>query len=1143
MTDFTSEQKQAIEYRGSKSAAVSASAGSGKTMVLVEHIAHRISDRENPVYADRLAAVTFTEKAAAELRQRLEVRISELLSSNPEDDFLREQLVRLGSAKISTISSFCLSLIRDNIRLLPLEEGFTVCDDIKRRSLSDKALKKLGIYIYKKLSEKEQEEIARRLGGEKHIFDAVLEMNGFLSNIPSGEQWVQEQIEIYSDPEEYNKKYVKPLTDKAEELLSRLEVLRKKTKDIFEGDAAQNEKNAEKLKDFFYALDGKASGALTAICSGDYSAAEKAIGEDIGRSPSIKSNSELYELADIREELKETLTECQRYAGVLKNSGQDREECLRSFELLWKLTRVYAEEYSALKRKEGVADFSDLEHYALEAVRQGGSKGVFDCIIVDEFQDSNDIQYEIFKQLSDNENNLYFVGDAKQCIYSFRSANPEIFASLPSKESYRALSLNRNFRSVESVIATVNKMFGGGDDTYIPKSFSGSPWEDMTANRKVDAAEADKSELVIINTMKGSEQSGIEREALFIAEKMRRMIAGGFIIHDKNGDRPCGYGDFAILTRTNTVGAAIRRVLEEQGIPCSAVGDKAFTSLLETELALALLSAVLRPSDDTAVTAAMMSPVYCFTAEETARVRLMGGNTSKDRKKRSLYSCLSAAANSDADPVLKEKAERFLSDMKLFRKTAANSLSHELMGEMYSVTKLPEIMSVGKKGRERTENLRLLLHYARSISRPGDFLAVMKHIERNKLEMPQAQVKEQEDKSVKLMTVHSSKGLQFPIVFVCGTNAPPNKSDSSRSFIFDRDKGAGVSVCDFGRSVKGDTASHLVLSEYRTEKVLGEELRLLYVAMTRAEEKLIVTGSNTVTEKTVADMDDGNWRTVGGEDSYLKFITSRLTIRPSAFHCSLIRSDEDISSETLEQIEQRESERGSELDVDLLRERLDFKYPYEKAVTTPAKLTATALGINTEGIESAAEESTVSTAFYMGLPVFMKKNRPLTPKERGDIYHKVMQFLDFNAESAEEELERLAGSGIITAEEKAVVKAAEIQSFLDSSVARRAAGAEEIFREFPVFTTVNLAGYENPDPKDLSFVQGIADMFFVEDGEIVLVDYKTNRNTSAEKLKEEYEGQLKIYRKALEEMMGVKVKGCMLFGFSLGKEIWVEDRG
>ena len=1137
MEGFTTEQEKAIKYRGSRSAAVAASAGSGKTTVLVEHIAYLISDRENPVYADRLAAVTFTEKAAAELRGRLEARIAKLLAENPEDDFLREQLVRLGSARISTISSFCLSLIRDNIRLLPLEEGFTVCDDIKRQSLSDKALKKLGKYIYKKLSEEEQEEIARRLGGEKHIFDAVLDMNDFLSNIPSGEEWVSGQIDIYNDPKRYNEAYVVPVKDSAAELLQRLEVLEDKTRDII-GVALQNgEKNAEKLKDYFFALEEKAHRMLSSVCAGDYAEAERAAMEDIGRSPAIKSDSELYELTGIRDELKELIAKCRKYAGVLINSEADREKCLKSFELLWKLTKIYIEEYSALKRKEGVADFSDLERYALEAVRLGGSRGIFDYIIVDEFQDSNDIQYEIFRLLSDNEKNLYFVGDAKQCIYSFRSANPKIFASLPKekKESYEDLSLNRNFRSVESVISTVNKIFGGRDSTYIPKSFSGSKWEDMTANREIDTEE-DRSELVIINTLRGSEQSGIEREALFAAVKMRRMIDSGFIVHDKNGDRPCGYGDFAVLTRTNTAGAAIRRVLEEHGIPCSAVGDKAFTSLLETELALAILSAVLRPSDDTAVTAAMMSPVYCFTAEETARVRLLQG----DKRKRSLYGCLSDVENSNSDVALKEKAKRFLEDMKLFRKIAANSLSHELLSEIFSVTKLPEIMSTGRKGRERTENLRLLLHYARSFARPADFLAVMKHIERNKLEMPQAQVKEQESSSVKLMTIHSSKGLQFPVVFLCGANVSRNKSDSSKSFIFDREKGVGAAVCDFDSSVRGDTASHLVLAESCTDKVLGEELRLLYVAMTRAEEKLIVTANNIVTDKNSAAVDDGNWVTIGSPDSYLKFITSRLTICPTAFKCSLVRSDEEISSEVLEQIEQRGSEEDLGIDIDLLKRRLDYKYPYEKAVTTPAKLTATALGINTEGTDADTEETTVSTAFYMGLPVFMKKNRPLTPKERGDIYHKVMQFLDFNAVNAEEELKRLAEAGMITEEEKAAVKATEIQSFLDSSIAKRAAASKEVFREFPVFTTVNLTGYEDPEQGDLSFVQGIADMFFVEDGEIVLVDYKTNRNTSAEKLRDEYEGQLKIYRKALEEMMGVRVKGCVLFGFSLGKEVWVE---
>lgn len=1141
MNNFTAEQRQAIEYRGGRSAAVAASAGSGKTAVLVEHIAYLISDRENPVYADRLAAVTFTEKAAAELRQRLEVRISGLLSENPEDGFLREQLVRLSSAKISTISSFCLSLIRDNIRLLPLEESFTVCDEIKQRSLSDKALKKLRDYIYRGLSESDRREAARRLGGEKNIFEAVLEMHGFLANIPSGKDWIGEQLEIYRSPELYGEKYVKAVTDKAGQLLKQLDFLRERVDGIIGAEAdAYEDKSVPKLREYFKELEDAARRTLTALCGGDYSAAENVLKEKLSRSPSIKSDSELYELADVRDEIKNTLTLCGRYAGVLKNSGSDRTECLRAFELLWELERIYEKEYSALKRKEGVADFSDLEHYALEAVRQGGGRGVFDCIIVDEFQDSNDIQYEIFKLLSDNEKNLYFVGDAKQCIYSFRSANPEIFASLASKDNYAALSLNRNFRSSENVISTVNKMFGGtGGFSYIPESFSGAPWEDMTAGRGIAVCDENKSELVIINALKGAEQSASQKEALFTAEKIRKMVGEGFTVHGRDGDRPCGYGDFAVLTRTNTAGAEIRRVLEAQGIPCAAVGDKAFTSLLETELALALLSAVLRPNDDTAVTAALMSPVYRFSPEETARLRLMGGNTAQDRKKKSLYGCLSDAVNSDEDIALKDKAKRFLADMQLFRKIAANSLSHELMSEIYASTKLPELMSVGIKGRERTENLRLLLHYARNIPRPSDFLAVMKHIERNKLEMPQAQVKEKEEQSVKLMTIHSSKGLQFPFVFLCGTNASPNKDDSLRSFIYDRRKGVGISVCDYEKSVKGDTVSHLVLADNVSDKVRGEELRLLYVAMTRAEEKLIVTAGSTVTDKTAAAMDDGNWRTLGAADSYLKFITSRLTVQPSAFYCTLIPSSENISSKTLELLEHREKEFGTRIDIELLKERIGLKYPYERAVSTPAKLTATALGINAEETVSG-EESTVSTAFYMGLPVFMKKNRPLTPKERGDIYHKVMQFLDFNADSAEKELERLFLNGVITAEEKAAVKPSEIQSFLDSSIALRASKAEEIYREFPVFTTVNLTGYENPDQKDLSFVQGIADMFFAEDGELVLVDYKTNRSTSAEKLRAEYEGQLRIYRKALEEMMGMRVKECLLFGFSIGTEVAVD---
>ncbi len=1138
--NFTKEQTEAIAYRGEHSAAVSASAGSGKTAVLVEHIAALISDRANPVYADRLAAVTFTEKAAAELRQRLEKRMKELLRDNPGDDFFREQLVRLSYARISTISSFCLSLIRDNIRLLPLEEGFAVCGDIERKALSDKAMKMLFRHIYKETELRHQEEISVRLGGEKNISEAVLKLHDFLSNIPSGSEWMKEQAEVYGDPERYAELYSEPLRNDMLKALDQVSALKNKVSEIFDDLIDEKDiKAGEKHKTYFNNLFEEADFLRSSLAHNNY---DRLLHRrvDFGRAPAVKKDSPFVPLSEIRDGIKAILKDCARKSALLINREKDREECGRHLELLRGLEQVYDREYSALKRKAGVVDFSDLEHFALEAVKAGGSKGVYDYIIVDEFQDSNDIQYEIFRCLSDGEKNLYLVGDAKQCIYSFRSANPEIFASLPSNKNYKSICLNSNFRSSSDVIDTVNKVFGGCCEDELPESFSGSPWQDMTAGRGIDHCDKNRSELIIINSLKDRDDCR-SREARYTAKRIQDMIKSGFTVHDKNGERPCGYGDFAILTRTNTIGAVYRRVFEDLNIPCVSTGDKAFTSLIEIELALALLSAVLRPNDDRAVVTSIMSPVYGFTAEETARVRLAEGTDIKNPHKLSLYGILSAVAESENDGVLSSKAKKFISDMQLFRKSAANSLTHELLSEIYSVTMLPDIMSVGRKGRERRENLRLLLYYARGNPRPSDFLAVMRHVNRSKLEMPQAQVKEQEERSVKIMTIHSSKGLQFPVVFIGGSDVSPNKRDSFQAFIFDKEKGAGISVCDFKRSVKCATASHQLLADSYNDKVAGEELRLLYVAMTRAEEKLIITAGCNVTEKNANEADSGEKEYFGGTGSYLSFLRSRFDRNPSAFEFTLIPSHDDKSAEP-EAIDASSgtSDDKAVLDADKIRKRINYKYPYEKAVHTPAKFTATSLGINADSPDEPTGEANISSAFYMGLPVFMKKNRPLTPKERGDIYHKVMEYVDFTADSADLELKRLAESRIISDDEKNAVNPQEIQRFLNSTVAKRAGKAKKVFREFPIFTTISLTGDTCPDNDDLSFIQGIADMFFEENDEIVLVDYKTNRNTTPEKLKEEYTGQLGIYRKALEEMTGMRVKECILFSFSLGKEITVQ---
>ncbi len=726
------------------------------------------------------------------------------------------------------------------------------------------------------------------------------------------------------------------------------------------------------------------------------------------------------------------------------------------------------------------------------AVKRGAGKGRYEYIIVDEFQDSNDIQYEIFKELSRDE------GDEKQCIYAFRNANPEIFTSLCRNPKYNNIKLTKNFRSGENVINTVNLLFSDDDK---PAGFSENHWEDMTCGRGIDFC--GKSELVKVFAEGGEN----DRELMYVAARIRRMVNDGFTVHKGDTERPCGYGDFAVLTRRNETAVRLRKIMEEYNIPAVSVGEKEFTNLLEVEQVTAILSAVIRPNDNISVAKSLMSPAYGFTAEDMARVRLAEGTDTAEPKKTPLYTNLTKMDKAGGEDLLHQKIRRFLTDMKLLRKEAGGSATSVLIRKIYNVTSIDSIMSAGLKGKERLANLRLLVRYGKNYPRPADFLAALKNIKDSReIALPQAQVKEQEEKSVKLMSIHASKGLQFPVVFAAETNIAPNTRDRFLKMVYSLKEGVGISVSDNERLYKYRTLSHKLLEKGYLDRVMGEELRLLYVAMTRAEEKLIVTASAEIRKK--------EKKSRSGEVTYAE---------------EEKKPEKDLKTDLEKDLVKP--------DFELIREKLGYQYPYKKLIDIPAKFTATSLGVKAE---ESGDENSAGRAFYLGLPVFIKKDKPLTPKERGDLYHKVMENLDFSAENAERELSRLKDSGVVAEKDRMEIKAAEIQGFLDSRLCKRAVKAEEVNREFPIFTTVNAANTENPQNEDLSFIQGIADMFFTEKREIVLVDYKTNRNTTVKKLTEEYRGQLAIYKKALEEMTGLRVKECWLYSFSLGQCIMVE---
>lgn len=1106
--ELTPEQEAAVKYGENKPAIVVAAAGSGKTRILIERIVYLISHKELNVSADRLVATTFTKKAAFEIRERLEKAMNRLIKESPDDEFLREQQLKLSDAVIGTIDSFCLSLLRDNAELLDVSPDFLTLDEVNAEVLSRRAADRAVTRMWKEFSDEKIKTVFRFFRDERSLKAEALGLSSFLETLPDKNEWLKENLLVFEDEEKYREKFCKPLEDEA---ISRWEMAQDELSEAYVGSGGFGEKvklylneGANNIDRLVSALEEKnTDDFLKIISDGVFKRAPAARGDD-------KPDGEVFKF--YRDRAKALVNEGIDLARTVLGAQDDMAEELLRIRLLLEFYELYSDEYKKAKLDENAIDFSDVEHKLLEILRspEGQRKNLsrnYDYIIVDEFQDSNDVQFEIFSRLSDNGKNLFFVGDVRQSIYGFRGANPQLFVSVANDESFSRLPLNNNFRSSDSVINFVNSVFCDEDNPTL-KDFL----PPMNPKREIASTQENLTDVVCVFDAENAKSN--ESESAYVAQTICDMVRDGFEVTQGKEKRPCRFGDFAILMRSGGAKMTVLRdELVKRGVPVVTKGETDFTSLSEISLVVSMLKVIENPFNNLALAEVLMSPVYAFCAGELAQIRLVND-------KNDLHSNLSSLEGIEGE--LGDKIRVFLSDFRFFRKLNRETSTVNLLHAIYSRTELPSIEGIGFGGEARQANLRLLLDYASAFTKTGsvtagDFAAFISEISAAKLQMKEAVVNSNEDESVKILTIHASKGLQYPIVFLSFLNKKPNSSDSRRSFLFDIKGGIGVNYSDYERLHTIQTASHSALSDSADKKKLCEELRLLYVAMTRAEEKLILTFSARPNK-------DGELSTVKG--SLLQTLEE---LDFTKNHCRQVFVE---NPPLLDAVVEEKADKTI-ISEEKVREKLSFSYKYKSFTTAPAKLTATELGV----IRDEAGEGG-QTTMYLGLPLFLKNRKKITPKERGDIYHKTMEHLDFCATSAALELERLKKERVLSEDEAAVVNENELQTFLESDLCKRARDCK-IFREYKIFTLINATQEENPCPDDLSFVQGIADMYFVENGEIVLVDYKTNRGITEQELSEEYKGQLKIYSDALSQMTGLKVKERLLYSFSLGKAIEV----
>lgn len=1288
---FTPEQQRVIELHNSN-ILVSAAAGSGKTAVLVERIIRMICDGEHPVDIDRLLIVTFTNAAAAEMRERIAAGITARLEADPGNEHIQKQSALLHNAQITTIDSFSLFLIRNHFNEIGLDPDFRVADEGEIKLLQQEVLAQLledayaGNFVPEEaLTSREgygnegtvpQMEALEQFhacveyfcpGGRESVLEQhILNLSRYAGSFPWPAEWLEERKNDYAagDMEALVRSdYGIYLTERVNRVLQGCtEKLRevKKLCELPDGPYMYGELTEAEIEQLE---------RLTS-CKDLKEQAAKVPAVTFARLPSKKDDSvdpAKRELAKaIRNSVKDTLSALSEsyFKTPLELAVEQGKACREPLRILLDLVLEFDRRLLAAKRERHLIDFSDMEHYALqillkrEKVEESGGTGTdrtetkyrivpsdvameyrqyFQEILIDEYQDSNLVQEYLLSAISGEEEgryNRFMVGDVKQSIYKFRLARPELF--LEKYDTYQEtgdlcrIDLAKNFRSRIQVVDAVNGVFS----RIMSREIGGIAYDDKAAlyPGAVYPAQEDPaygSELLLIRKPeKGErEESGIgeqhaegagvlvdydnvrQLEALAIAARIKQLKGSLQVMEKSTGElRPVRYSDMVILLRTTSGwDEEFKKILEQQGIPVYITSKTGYFGALEVQELLQFLRVLDNPRQDIPLFGVMQSVFGGFTQEEIAQIR--SGGEGHSRKRMTLYEALkevaqsgrtveegeeiSAGESAGEEAELSQKADTFLQRIGHYRDLTPFTSIRDLLQRILDDYDYLNYVTALPTGSKRRANVEMLLTKASAFEKTSyfglfHFIRYMEQLEKYDVDYGEADTLDENADVVRIMSIHKSKGLEFPVVFVSGLSKRFNMQDANQSLIVDMDLGVAVDYVDSVRRIKNKTLRRAVLSAKMKEDNLAEELRVLYVALTRAREKLILTA--------VLDKADEKWELaqMTGQErlTYLDFCEAGnymdflLPILPKTGITVKTLRTEDLAAEELgEQLrmgDRREQLRliacgetpltgdpeENERKLMHLRERFAYQYPHPGlqklyTKTTVSELKIAAMAEKDEAAFHTFEEKEVVPY----IPGFRREQEKVSGAVRGNAFHRTMELLDFTylfTESGlftgcpnnyeeyrrgldknrlqnrlEEFLQRETISLRLTEEYAKAVSLPKILNFLEQELAYRMWRAQEqglLYREQPFVLGIDAKRLDPDLPEgEKVLIQGIIDVFFIEDGEIVLLDYKTDVIDSLEALWNRYNVQIQYYEEALTKLMQMRVKERILYSFYLEK--------
>lgn len=1225
---WTEEQQKVISLRN-RNILVSAAAGSGKTAVLVERIITMISDKDNPVDIDKLLVVTFTNAAAAEMSERIAAALEKKVEEDPENMFLRRQVTLVRNAHICTFHSFCQSVIRNHFNEIGLDPSFRIGDETELTLMKNDVMdvlfeKHYEEYATKKESAAKNGEVLTAKDKafvtliesysdnktDEGLRGMVLQLYEFSMSYPWPEQWLDK-----------NKKAFQLESLDEMEQSGWMKFLMEYLFQIVEGVKEENQKALEICAqpdgpDMYTdaLLDDSEYMDMISVCK-TYQEFYEALSEHKWARLSAKKSDTVDAdkrnlVKSIREQTKKSLDDVKKHF-FFQDADQmllDMQFLELPMEALMELTKEFKAEYQKAKEEKRMVDFNDLEHYALAILvdeKTGTPTSVAESykeefveILVDEYQDSNEVQETILGSICKREPdypNLFMVGDVKQSIYKFRMARPELFMEKYDSYSltdslYQRIDLHKNFRSRGIVLDSVNEIF----KIIMKKSLGKVEYDDAAAlylgNDSFAEGErtAKKTELLLVElegetdsegtAKEEAEISKIEWEARMVQMRIKELVdtENGLMVTDKKtGElRPCGYGDIAILLRTMSGWSdTYLEVLKNAGIPVYTDTRSGYFSTYEIRTILQLLKVLDNPRQDIPLAAVMRSMLGYFTGEEMAMMR----NRYPDMQLIDTVECYSGLYElcqvsekdtvSEQEKALSKKADAFLKKITSFRKRVAYTSIHELLEQIYEETGFYDYVSVMPNGAQRKDNLDMLVQKAIDMEATNlhtlfHFNRYIEKIHKYEVDFGEAIDSETTENAVHIMSIHKSKGLEFPVVIVGGMAKTFNQQDSRGKVVLHLDAGVGPDVIDIEHRTKTPSLMKKVIAKQSTLENLGEELRVLYVALTRAKEKLIMAGIFEKPEnldKWHLNKKNMSYFQKSSATSYLDWVAPVVMDSHSEnFSFQIYHLEQLVFSEVMEQVKagiKKEELRAwnkervyDDVFLKQLEYRKQYSYAYEQEKEIKSKLSVSELkqvAIEWQGVEDLGEPLyTENTSDEVPIPEFLKEETVIQGAGKGTVYHKVFEKLIFsNIEKEQDvwkEVERMQERGFLTDKEADIIKRKEIYRFVTSAIGQRMKKAEQqnlLYRERPFVIGLPARTVKSQwNSDEMILVQGIIDAYFEEDGQIVLLDYKTDKVNDGSKLVEKYKEQLLYYQKALEQVTGKKVKEKIIYSVALGEE-------